>query len=1006
MHKSPPPPASSLSFAVLATLLVLLLWIASYLTPGARAGQFRRPESGGGAAGTCITAADRKWIDAQIADYETRGRRRFSGGGPQPMPFYPLGGNMGQEMWIGNFVDLDTSTAVGTWECSTSAYDGHDGHDSHHGRRNCQRKELGIPVFAALDGTVVTTRDGHFDDYGCSTPLGSNDTPANMVVLDHGNTQYTTYLHLKSGSVTVSPGQVIRAGAQIGLVGSSGKSTAPHLHLETKFAGVKYESMRGTCNDVESGWEQQPAFSGPHLTEAYVVENGVPKGQWTPGSHVVGARFALAARPAGTTLQYRYYRPDGSLAKSPSVDWTTKPYDNLGLWNFGWWVNLNVTGRWRLQLALDGVPLADLPFDVVASEAEIGNRPPHGVTIVLDPLRPDPERALFCRIRDPYLVVDPDYDLVKYRYEWLVNGVPARSLVSAGQADALPAGTVSYGDMVACRVTPIDEEEEEGPATYAERLVGGWITGRTTLGGSGLPGVTVRAGDYSAVTAEDGTFAIGGLPPATHPVTPQKTGYSFSPASRSVTTAPDAAGADFAATVLAPGSLAVRAVTETRIRLTWEDRTPGERGYRVERRTPSTGWVEKAALPTDTVTWTDSTVTPGILHYYRVRAEIAGGFSPYSQSVTLMAGAPPVPGGMSAAAVSATQVRLGWSDSSSVETAYRLERRSGSGSWSQVVELPANTRSYIDGGLVPEVLYYYRLRSVNGDVASQPGAEVSAATWEVPPPPDALNAVTQPKGEIKLSWLDNTSTETGFRVERRTGSTSFVEVASLPAGSRSYVDRDVEALVLYYYRCRAVSGGRSSAYSRVAFASAGIPPAPDTFAAAAISATEIRLTWRDTSSVNTPFYIERRTPTRSWTNRAQVPATATSYTDTGLPSSTEFRYRVRCANGSALSPYTPEEGATTWAPPPAPTGVQAVLNSLKQPRVSWSDSAVTTATGYRIERRVAITGSWAEIGAVGGTVRALVDTGAAGGKTYEYRVRGVSGSRFSPYGNTAKITVP
>ncbi len=81
------------------------------------------------------------------------------------------------------------------------------------------------------------------------------------------------------------------------------------------------------------------------------------------------------------------------------------------------------------------------------------------------------------------------------------------------------------------------------------------ISGTVTAGSSGLAGVTVSAGTYSAVTNASGVYTISGVIAGTYTVTPAKTGYTFTPATRSVTVGPNATGVDFAATVVGAFSI-------------------------------------------------------------------------------------------------------------------------------------------------------------------------------------------------------------------------------------------------------------------------------------------------------------------------------------------------------------------------------------------------------------------------------------------------------------------
>lgn len=80
---------------------------------------------------------------------------------------------------------------------------------------------LGTPVVATADGTVVIA--GWLRGYGW------------VVYIDHGNGISTRYGHLSR--IDVAVGQSIRRGEQLGLSGSTGRSTGPHVHYEVRING-------------------------------------------------------------------------------------------------------------------------------------------------------------------------------------------------------------------------------------------------------------------------------------------------------------------------------------------------------------------------------------------------------------------------------------------------------------------------------------------------------------------------------------------------------------------------------------------------------------------------------------------------------------------------------------------------------------------------------------------------------------------------------------------------
>ena len=65
-----------------------------------------------------------------------------------------------------------------------------------------------------------------------AVPMTLETVSGNAVTLDLGADRYALYAHLRPGSIRVSPGDRVRRGQVLGLVGNSGNSTGPHLHFQ------------------------------------------------------------------------------------------------------------------------------------------------------------------------------------------------------------------------------------------------------------------------------------------------------------------------------------------------------------------------------------------------------------------------------------------------------------------------------------------------------------------------------------------------------------------------------------------------------------------------------------------------------------------------------------------------------------------------------------------------------------------------------------------------------
>jgi murein DD-endopeptidase MepM/ murein hydrolase activator NlpD len=88
--------------------------------------------------------------------------------------------------------------------------------------------DVGTPIFAAAGGVVVYA--GYHHQYG------------NMVEIDHGNDFITRYAH--ASKLLIRVGEVVRRGRKIAEVGSTGRSTGPHLHFEVRYKGVAQNPVR------------------------------------------------------------------------------------------------------------------------------------------------------------------------------------------------------------------------------------------------------------------------------------------------------------------------------------------------------------------------------------------------------------------------------------------------------------------------------------------------------------------------------------------------------------------------------------------------------------------------------------------------------------------------------------------------------------------------------------------------------------------------------------------
>jgi uncharacterized protein YdeI (BOF family) len=193
---------------------------------------------------------------------------------------------------------------------------------------------------------------------------------------------------------------------------------------------------------------------------------------------------------------------------------------------------------------------------------------------------------------------------------------------------------------------------------------------------------------------------------------------------------------------------------------------------------------------------------------------------------------PAAPSAPAATAASSSRIDLSWTDNSSNETGFVVERSTDSSFTSpHATNLPAGTTTWSDTGLTARTPYWYRVKAVNGIVSSAFTSTATATTKQPPPaPPSGLEATSISGDRINLAWKDNSSNETGFVVERSTDS-SFTspQTTELPADATKLSDTSVDSGTDYWYRAKATSEDSDSEFagtaSKLTTAAASRPPA-------------------------------------------------------------------------------------------------------------------------------------------------------------------------------------
>lgn len=155
----------------------------------------------------------------------------------------------GADCWILNYADADPGPEARDFTCGPRANNGHKGTDL--AVRDLAAMRTGVPVIAIADGTVLRRRDGVADTGLAGSRKGREC--GNGVLIDHGGGWTSQYCHMRRGSIAVTPGQKVARGVPLGLVGLSGQTGFPHLHLTLRLNGTVVDPFTGRAYETGCG---------------------------------------------------------------------------------------------------------------------------------------------------------------------------------------------------------------------------------------------------------------------------------------------------------------------------------------------------------------------------------------------------------------------------------------------------------------------------------------------------------------------------------------------------------------------------------------------------------------------------------------------------------------------------------------------------------------------------------------------------------------------------------
>ena len=275
---------------------------------------------------------------------------------------------------ISGFVDQDTSEpGIQDFDCGERTYDGHRGLDISLSPFSWYMMERDHAiVIAAAAGTIV---DKVNDQPERSCTIDNSGGENNLVVIEQQDGSLAIYAHMRTGSLTAKDiGETVTVGEYLGVVGSAGYSTGPHLHFEigvweqngNSFEWKHRDPFAGTCNilNIDSWWEEQPGYYNSALNAIATHEQSA---EYPPCPETEVPHYSDSFMPGDTVFLAAYYRdqlkdqnshlkvagPDGSTF----IEWDhSSPEEHYTASGWTWSINLPGNapgGEWTFSVQFE-----------------------------------------------------------------------------------------------------------------------------------------------------------------------------------------------------------------------------------------------------------------------------------------------------------------------------------------------------------------------------------------------------------------------------------------------------------------------------------------------------------------------------------------------------------------------------------------------------------------------------------------------------------------------------
>jgi len=417
------------------------------------------------------------------------------------------------------------------------------------------------------------------------------------------------------------------------------------------------------------------------------------------------------------------------------------------------------------------------------------------------------------------------------------------------------------------------------------------------------------------------------------------------------------------------GSLVISQLTDSSVRLSWQQNQDVSDKYLIERKINSDGtYTVLAEVSADLVSYLDLELLISNTYYYRVTGcndenitnSIENSISTSFAEID----------NFNAQQQLLTSALLIWEHDCSYETGYVLERREISRSaaisskkidnelqakvmksrsnerdgYEIIAELPANTNQYLDENTQPYYQYEYRLEAFSDYNES---SYINTGIEMIFQSPDNFQIIQTNVHTFYLEWNDNSEGESGFKIERKIDAGEFEEIHTTQENIHNFTD-DINQRNTFntvYYRIRAFYNDEYSSYAENSCQINFLPV--ENLSYEIVNIYTISLSWEDNNEGEDGFILQKKVNSGSWSELANTDTV--NYIDAQAEVNNILQYRVAPYSGENIVNYVETDEINNQFY--APDNFQKTQINVHTFYLEWNDNS-EGESGFKIERKI------------------------------------------------------